>query len=218
MDTLISAYREIYNFLVATNLLVSYLLFASLILFIIILDFLRIKKKLSINEGTYQLISILIFFFFLYLYIELFQMLNIRINEYSDGKLTSDIKIFELTSNYFKHKIGSTYTLQVIVLLSGIFAFFIKLQYTLLNKQIFDKNNASLLINFIIILNIFTILTFTDHLKYDEFSISESVAIELSNPSYFFSILLITSIIIFVITLLFKKKLTHSVFLSANVD
>ena len=208
MDSLKLLYTEIDSFLLSADLLNHYLFFLGLMMVVIILDRARLAKNIVIEGFTYKLLALLILFFFVFLYIDLFQAVNIEVIKYRSGDSAQEIRIYEKTSDYFKNIIGDSYTTGIIALLSGIFASFVKLQFTFIEKGYFceKRSNGSLFLNFIIILNIFSILTFIDHLKYSEFKVSEGMVMHIDNPSYFFSLLLITSIIVFLMTLFWHKE------------
>lgn len=208
MDSLKLLYTEIHSFLVSTDLLNHYLFFLGLMAVVIILDRARLAKSIVIKGFIYKLLALLIIFFFVFIYIDLFQAVNVEVIKYRSGDSAQEIRIYEKTSDYFKNIIGDSYTAGIIALLGGIFASFLKLQFTFIEKGYFceKRNNGSLFLNFIIILNIFSILTFIDHLKYSEFKVSEGMVMHIDNPSYFFSLLLITSVIVFLMTLFWHKE------------
>jgi len=208
MDSLKLLYTEVHSFLISADLLNHYLFFLGLMAVVIILDRARLSKSIVIKGFIYKLLALIILFFFVFLYIDLFQAVNVEVIKYRSGLSSKEIYIYEKTSDYFKHTIGNSYTAGIIALLSGIFASFIKLQFSFIEKGYFceKRNNGSLFINFIIILNVFSILTFIDHLKYSEFKVSEGMVMHIDNPSYFFSLLLITSIVVFFMTLFWHKE------------
>jgi len=177
---------------------------------VIILDRARLSKSIAIAGFIYKLLALIILFFFVFLYIDLFQTVNLEVVKYRSGNDNSifEVSYYDKASNYYKNKIGDSYTAGIIALLSGIFASFLKLQFSFIEKGYFceKRNNGSLFINFIIILNVFSILTFIDHLKYSEFKVSEGMVMNIDQPSYFFSLLLITSIIVFFMTLFWHKE------------
>jgi len=208
MESLVLLYKDVEGFLVSENLLNNYLAFLFLLLLTVVLDRGRLKQKVAVQGSLYLFLSLVIVFFFLFLYIDLFQALNTKVVEYRSGNLNAEIGIYENTSDYFHNIIGDSYTTGIIALLGGIFASFFKLQLIFIEKGYFCKkgNNGSLFLNFIMILNIFSILTFIDHLKYTEFKISEGMVMGVDKPSYFFSLLLLTSLAMFFITLFWHKE------------
>lgn len=196
-----------YNWLISEELLTLYLVSMLMLICTIIFDYLRLKRKITIEGKLYYFGSVLIIIFFTYLYLYFSQFLIPFIKEYQAGEFINAIKRAEY-SQYYQHTIGSSYNTGIIGLLSAIFASFVKVQLLLMENSYFCKNenNGSFFITFIIILNIFSILIFIDQLKYSEFKFSEAEIMHLDAPTNFFSLLIISSLISFLLLLFGTKK------------
>jgi hypothetical protein len=196
-----------YNFLLSEDLFELYLFSMFILLFFILIDYLRLKRKITIEGKTYYFGSVIIIIFFTYLYLYFSQLIAPFIRGHQSGLYMNDIKISEY-SQYYRNTIGSSYNTGIIGLLSGIFASFFKLQLILIENKNFckDRSNGSFFVTFIITLNIFSILIFIDQLKYSEFKFSEADVMHLNTPTNFFSLLIVTSLVIFLILLFGTKE------------
>lgn len=207
MNLLYDFFNSKYTWLISEELLSLYLFSMFILIFTIIIDYLRLKRKVTIKGKLYYFGSVLIIIFFTYLYLYFSQFLIPFIKEYQAGEFIDDIRHAEF-SQYYKNTLGSSYNTGIIGLLSAIFASFVKIQLVLMENNYFCKNenNGSFFISFIIILNIFSILIFIDQLKYSEFKFSEAEIMHLDAPTNFFSLLIISSLISFLLLLFGTKE------------
>jgi hypothetical protein len=204
MNFIVNFLQNVNNFFIGEQLYIWYFIFIFFIVTSIFTDIYSLKNNIK-STIFFKIIPLLFLIFFTSLYIYFSEYINGYVENYMMGEYSNDIKQSNSISAFYINKIGNLYIIVMIVFFSMLYLYFFKLQSFLQSKK-----KTSFFLTLMLFLNFFSILIFIEQLRYSHFTFSESIILHLDMPTYFFSLLNMTSLIIFsILYILTKEKIPN---------